>query len=89
MRRKEVAIKATVYNYDLLRLEGDKVVERKSVKSTTPLKAKDVLEDSPGFIRSNPDVRKTTEVYYMPIEDFISLAKTREVIEGEQINIEE
>lgn len=36
MRRKEVAIKATVYNYDLIRLEGDKVVERKTIKSTTP-----------------------------------------------------
>lgn len=47
------------------------------------------MEDAPGFIRSNPEVRKTTEVYYMPIEDFISLAKTREVIEGEQIHIEE
>lgn len=72
-RKKIVTAKLKVYSYTLIKIEGDKVVDRRVVKGLDPIFSAQLHEENPGYIIAGQTV--STSTYAMPVDKFMGLAE--------------
>lgn len=86
MRRTHVSIKVKTYNYDLIKLEGDKVVDRVTYTSTETPRTDMLMAKYPGYILLDHFARVETKTYTMTIGDFLKAALVVEDNNNEEEN---